>query len=71
MSFDLMISLTGVERIVVRDGGIVLVGLRTVLIPMSIISENPRVVQWYLLDSEENDGAFIWLHTQQSGFLVE
>jgi len=66
MSFDLMVSLSGVERVVVRNRGLVLVGLCTALVPMNIITESPRVVQWHLLESKDDGGnSFRYMHNRE------
>jgi hypothetical protein len=60
--FDLMISIAGVERAIFREGGFVFTGLSTALIPIHVICEKPRLIQWHLIEMKCNDGRFRSMH---------
>jgi hypothetical protein len=63
-SFDLLVSIAGVERAVLRDG-LVLTGLSTALIPINVICERPRWIQWHLIEFQANDDRFRSLHDRE------
>jgi hypothetical protein len=56
ISFDLLVTIAGIERAVVRDRGIVLIGFCTALVPMKVINEWERSVQWHLVVKPKGQG---------------
>jgi hypothetical protein len=55
ISFDMMVHLSGVENVYNVDGGIILTGFFTALVPISY-NENAKVVQWHFEEVRESDG---------------
>jgi len=54
LSFETMAALAGTREIVSRNGGIVLTGFATVLIPKHFVDKNARSVQWHLEVNNDN-----------------
>ena len=65
MSFDLMISIAGIERVTVHDKGIVLTGLSTALVPINVLCESPRSIQWHLIEFPATDDRFRSIHDRE------
>lgn len=51
VSFDLMVQLSGVEILVLIDGGVILVGYQTALVPTRIAVSS---IQWHLETASES-----------------
>ena len=47
--FDVLVSIAGIERGVERDGGLVLVGFSTALVPVKVVDPNSRSIQWHFI----------------------
>jgi hypothetical protein len=60
MSFEFMIELSGVETGMVIDGGIILIGFRTALIPVELIDTG--ISQWHLIVDTDDGTRFRYLH---------
>lgn len=62
VSLDLLVSISGIERTVFREG-FVLTGLRTALVSIRVINERPRSIQWHLIEYHCSEG---WFRSTQS-----
>lgn len=63
VTFDLLLGISGIEKAIVREGGIVLVGFCVALIPMQIINKQDKVVQWHFMEHDDRDSCFHAIHT--------
>lgn len=55
IQFDMMVHLSGVENVYHIDGGMILVGFFTALVPISF-DEDSEILQWHLEQVCESDG---------------
>jgi tetratricopeptide (TPR) repeat protein len=61
-SFDIMVAIAGVEKVVIQDGGIILVGFCSALIPIQILNESNSSVQWHFMEHEDKETCFHAIH---------
>jgi tetratricopeptide (TPR) repeat protein len=62
ISFDLMIAIAGVDKVVVRDGGIVLAGFCAALIPIRVINQSDMSVQWHFMEHKDKENCYHAIH---------
>ena len=68
LTFDLMCTLAGIERVThAQDGGVVLTGYCTALVPIRVVSEMERSIQWHLIEHKLTGNRFRAIHNR-SGF---
>lgn len=61
-SFDLLVSISGVEKAMILDGGLILVGFCAALIPMEIINARDNSVQWHFVGHEDKETCIHAIH---------
>ena len=62
LSFELMTALAGIREVIEREGGLILTGSVTALIPKHFLNEAERSVQWHLVVHVDNRKLFQPLH---------
>lgn len=61
--FDILYALAGIERIITgEDGGIILAGFCTVLVPIKVVNEKDRSIQWHLVIQRAKGTRFRSIH---------
>jgi len=61
ITFELMTSLASIRKIVVHEGGIVLVGVDIALVPMRLLDSRTKSVQWHLVERKTTIGGSLSL----------
>jgi len=63
ISFELMISIAGIEKVILDDKGLILVGFQLALVPIRRI--DVAIVQWHLIEFPDSGSAFRSAHNRE------